>query len=137
MIEQSKKLQEAGLDPLPAIDKAMSIVIAEQNKIISIPKRYTMVIREIWLLQYRFPKRLGGRAFHLLQHPRFRAAYDFMALRALAGDESIELAQWWANFQEVDESEQEKMVLSLTPEGPSKPKRRRKRKPPASPASSE
>ncbi|RUR16409.1 polynucleotide adenylyltransferase PcnB [Legionella sp. km535] len=128
MIETSKKLQSEGMDPLPAIEKAMSLTIAEQNKIISIPKRYSQVIREIWLLQYRFSKRLGGRAFNLLQHPRFRAAFDFMALRALAGDESIELAQWWTNFQEVDEEEQAKMVTLLTPPSSSKPRRRRKPK---------
>lgn len=128
MIEQSKKLQEAGMDPLPAIEKAMSMVIAEQNKIISVPKRYTQVMREIWLLQYRFAKRLGGRAFNLLQHPRFRAAYDFMALRALAGDESMELAQWWTTFQEVDEKEQTEMVRLITPVAPKKAKRRRKPK---------
>ena len=128
MIEVSKKLQNEGLDPLPAIEKAMSLTIAEQNKIISIPKRYSQVIREIWLLQYRFSKRLGGRAFNLLQHPRFRAAFDFMALRALAGDESLELAQWWTNFQEVDETEQAKMVTLLTPASTSKPRRRRKPK---------
>ena len=135
MIEQSKRLQKEGFDPLPAIDKAMALIISEQNKIISIPKRYTQIIREIWLLQYRFSKRLGGRAFHLLTHPRFRAAYDFMALRALAGDESIELAQWWDNFQEADEAEQHKMVDSITIETPKKPKRRRKRKPPSVPLS--
>lgn len=129
MIKQSQQLQEEGIDPLPAIDKAMSMVIAEQNKIISIPKRYTQIIREIWVLQYRFSKRLGGRAFHLLQHPRFRAAFDFMALRALAGDESMELAQWWTTFQEVDEQEQQQMVELLTKNTPTKPKRRRKRKP--------
>lgn len=129
MIERSKKLQEAGLDPLPSIEKAMSVVIAEQNKIISIPKRYTQVIREIWLLQYRFEKRYGGRAFSLLQHPRFRAAYDFMALRALAGDEMMELAQWWTTFQEVDEAEQHKMVTELNPPSPAKPRRRKKPKP--------
>lgn len=129
MIERSKQLQSSGLDPLPAIEKAMSLVIAEQNKIISIPKRYSQVVREIWLLQYRFSKRLGGRAFNLLQHPRFRAAYDFMALRALAGDESMEIAQWWTTFQEVDETEQVKMVTLITPVAPAKPKRRRKPKP--------
>lgn len=129
MIKQSKKLQAEGIDPLPAIDKAMSMVITEQNKIISIPKRYTQIIREIWVLQYRFSKRLGGRAFHLLQHPRFRAAFDFMALRALAGDESMELAQWWTTFQDVEEEEQLKMVQTLTKNAPPKPKRRRKRKP--------
>ncbi|MCW8385568.1 polynucleotide adenylyltransferase PcnB [Fluoribacter dumoffii] len=126
MIECSKELQKTGIDPLPSIEKAMSVVIAEQNKIISIPKRYTQIIREIWLLQYRFSKRLGGRAFNLLQHPRFRAAYDFMALRALAGDESMELAQWWTAFQDADEIEQGKMVAQLTPDSP---KRKRRRKP--------
>ncbi|WP_454782375.1 polynucleotide adenylyltransferase PcnB [Legionella sp. WA2022007384] len=126
MIERAKELQKTGIDPLPSIEKAMSLVIAEQNKIISIPKRYTQIIREIWLLQYRFSKRLGGRAFNLLQHPRFRAAYDFMALRALAGDESMELAQWWTAFQDADEAEQGKMVAQLTPD---MPKRKRRRKP--------
>lgn len=129
MIEQSKQLQKAGLDPLPAIDKAMSIVISEQNKIISIPKRYTQVMREIWLLQYRFDKRTGTRAFHLLQHPRFRAAYDFMALRALAGDETMELAQWWTSFQDTDEAGQAEMIRIITASTTTKPKRRRKPKP--------
>ena len=128
MIELSKKLQESGLDPLPAIEKAMSVVISDQNKLISIPKRFTQVIREIWLLQYRFNKRFGGRAFNLLQHPCFRAAYDFMAIRALAGDEEIELAQWWTSFQEVDETEQHKMINDLTPPQPKKPRLRRKPK---------
>ena len=129
MIDRSKQLQLSGLDPLPAIEKAMSIVLAEQNKIVSIPKRYTQVIREIWLLQYRFAKRYGGRAFSLLQHPRFRAAYDFMALRALAGDESMEVAQWWTTFQEVSEAEQTKMVSLLAPLSPPKGKRKAKPKP--------
>lgn len=127
MIERSKELQKSGMDPLPAVEKAMSLVIAEQNKLISIPKRYSQIIREIWLLQYRFSKRLGGRAFNLLQHPRFRAAYDFMALRALAGDESMELTQWWTSFQEASDEEREKMVAQLTTE-PTKSKRRRKPK---------
>lgn len=128
MIELSKKLQQSGMDPLPAIEKAMSIIIAEQNKIISVPKRYTQVIREMWLLQYRFSKRFGGRAFNLLQHPRFRAAYDFMAIRALAGDEAMEVAQWWTTFQEVDEAEQHRMVNALTTPSSNKPRRRRKPK---------
>ncbi|TAL65450.1 MAG: polynucleotide adenylyltransferase PcnB [Legionella sp.] len=128
MIEESKSLQESGMDPLPAIEKAMSNILAEQSKIISIPKRYTQVIREIWLLQYRFSKRTGGRAFNLLQHSRFRAAYDFMAIRALAGDEAMELAQWWTTFQEVDETKRNEMVTLLGPAQPSK-KNKRRRKP--------
>lgn len=133
MIERSKQLQSSGMDPLPAVEKAMSIVIAEQNKIISIPKRYTQIIREIWLLQYRFGKRLGGRAFNLLQHPRFRAAYDFMALRALAGDEAMELAQWWTSFQEASEEARNKMVAELNAGSPAKKSRRRKKPKPPEP----
>lgn len=128
MIENSKNLQKSGMDPLPAIEKAMSLTITEQNKIITIPKRYSQVIREIWLLQYRFSKRQGNRASHLLEHPRFRAAYDFMALRALAEDESMELAEWWTTYQEVNEEQKAVMVAQLTPATSSKPKRKRKPK---------
>jgi poly(A) polymerase len=108
--------KEEALDPLPALEKAMSQVIAKQNQIITIPKRFSQVMREMWLLQYRFPKRLGGQAFHLLQHPRFRAAYDFLALRALVGDETLELAQWWTLFQDASESEQTEMIATLIPD---------------------
>jgi poly(A) polymerase len=131
MIDYSKKLQATGLPPLPSIEKAMSHVIAEQNKIVSIPKRYSQVIREIWLLQYRFEKRQGNRPYNLLAHSRFRAAYDFMALRALAGDETMALAQWWTTFQEVDDEEKGKMLALLTTKTPSKKKKRPKAKPPS------
>jgi len=122
------QLRKEGMDPLPALEKAMSQVIAEQNQIVIVPKRFTQIMREIWIMQYRFSKRTGNRAFHMLQHPRFRAAYDFMALRALAGDESMELAQWWTTFQDVDETTQHKMVAELPPLAPRKPRRRQKPK---------
>jgi poly(A) polymerase len=128
MLEKAKQIQESGIDPLPAIDKAMSLVIMEHNKIICIPKRFTQVMREIWLLQYRFSKRLGQRAYNMLAHPRFRAAYDFMAIRALVGDESMELAQWWTTFQDVDEEEQSQMIEELASNASKKPKRRKKTK---------
>lgn len=121
--------QKESLDPLPALEKAMSIVISEQSQVITIPKRFSQVIREIWLLQFRFPKRFGGRAYNLLQHPRFRAAYDFLALRALAGDESMELAQWWTAFQDATDDEKASMITSLpASQASTKQRRRRKRK---------
>ena len=125
-IALTERLKKEGMDPLPAIEKAMSHVISEQNKVIIVPKRFTQIMREMWIMQYRFSKRAGNRAFSLLQHPRFRAAYDFMALRALAGDESMELAQWWTTFQDVDEETQHKMVAELPPSAPRKPRRRKK-----------
>lgn len=121
----AKKFQ-LELDPLPALEKAMSEVIATQNRIVTIPKRYSQVMREIWILQYRFPKRSGLRAFHILNHPRFRAAYDFMALRALAGDESLDLASWWTTFQEESLEVQEQMVNKLQQKSKSRKKRKKK-----------
>jgi poly(A) polymerase len=113
LLARTKKLQAEGVYPLPALEQAMAQVIMEQNQLVCIPKRFTQVMREIWLLQFRFEKRHGGRALKILEHPRFRAAYDFMALRALAGDESMALAQWWTDFQEVDEFLREDMLSKL------------------------
>lgn len=132
LMERITQLKDEGMDPLPALEKAMSVVIAEQNKRVAIPKRFTQVMREIWLLQYRFSKRTGNRPFTLLEHPRFRGAYDFLALRALAGDESMELAEWWTTFQDVDEKTQNQMILDQEDvPAPKKPRRRRKPKPKA------
>lgn len=124
LLNRAERLREDGIPPLPALEQAMSQVIAEQNRLVAIPKRFTQVMREIWIMQYRLTKRAGRRAFNLLQHPRFRAAYDFLALRALAGDESMELADWWTKFQEVDAATQTKMTAAITPP---KPKRKRPR----------
>ncbi|HVT63157.1 MAG TPA: polynucleotide adenylyltransferase PcnB [Legionellaceae bacterium] len=109
MQARAKQLRDAGVDPLPAIDQAISYIFSEQNKIIMIPKRHTQVIRDIWSLQSRFVKRSKHRAQLLIQHPKFRAAYDFLVLRALAKDASIELAEWWTNYQETHEQTQENM----------------------------
>lgn len=128
----AKQLQASlSLPPLHALEQAMSKVLYDQNRLIAIPKRFIQIIREIWLLQYRFEKRLGGRAQHLLTHPRFRAAYDILSLRALAGDAPLELADWWTRFQEVDEEEKNQMVQQLLKDNPRK-KRPRKRKKSAS-----
>ena len=109
-----KEIQERSeLPPLSVLEAAMSQVLHQQSQIIMIPKRFSQIIREIWLLQYRFSKRTGKRAFHVLEHTRFRAGYDFLALRALAGDESLELAQWWTTFQDLSEEEQLAMIAAL------------------------
>ena len=131
MLARTEHFKKEGMDPLPALEKAMSYVISEQNQTVTIPKRYTQVMREIWLMQYRFPKRASHRPFDLLEHPRFRAAYDVLALRALAGDESMELAQWWTTFQEVDEKTQADMIKQQEQITPVIKKPRRRRKPKA------
>lgn len=114
MLSRVKQLKDQGVDPIPAFEQAMSQTLSEQNRITVIPKRHTQVIRDIWLLQSRFNKRSGHRAYQLAEHPRFRAAYDFLALRALATDAPLDLAKWWTTFQEVDPNEQEAMIIEYT-----------------------
>lgn len=126
LLSKQQKLLAEGCDPLPALEQAMAFVISQQIKTISIPKRFSMVIREIWLLQYRFTKRLGKRPFQLMTHSRFRAAYDFLAIRALAGNEDMELADWWTAFQDREETQQIEMIKQCN-QGKRSPRARRKR----------
>lgn len=132
-LEQHVEITDAGenqehLDPLTALEKSMNHVLREQCKITTIPKRHTQIIREMWLFQYRFQKRTGKRPQQLLEHPRFRAAYDFLALRALAGDESMELADWWTQFQDADFKTQNKMMAQQKKKEvkPQKPRKKTK-----------
>ena len=122
----AKELQDKEeLHPLAALEQAMGILLTKQCQIISIPKRFTQIIREIWLLQYRFSKRLGTKPLILLEHARFRASFDFLALRALVGDESLELANWWTLFQDADEATKDSMLKET--QSNTKPKKRRRK----------
>lgn len=101
MLAKAKQEEEdKNLPPLVALEHAINYTIAQQCRIIAIPKRLTQVVREIWFLQFQFPKRTKKRVQTLLSHSRFRAAYDFLLMRSLAKDAPIELAEWWTNIQD-------------------------------------
>ena len=106
----AKEKMGQGDDESFAYQNAASEVLSEQVKSLSIPKRITQSMREVWLLQLRFNKRIGVRPHRLLAHPRFRAAYDFLLLRAETGGAEMELAEWWTRFQVASETEQKKMT---------------------------
>ena len=113
-------------------------VTARQQARVAIPKRFTLPMREIIALQPRFERREGRRALRLLDHPRFRAAYDFMVLRAAAGELDGGLAQWWTEIQAL--SPEERLARVETEPGATRavagrPRRRRRRRlvPPAHP----
>lgn len=105
--------QDNGYSKIAAMQHAASEVIGKQTKQIAIPRRLTLVIKEIWLLQYRLHQRLGTRAFQVLEHPRFRAAYDFLQLRANAGENVQKLLAWWKIFITADHPTQEKMIAEI------------------------
>ena len=78
-------------------------------------------------MQPRFEVRSGSRAYKLLEAPRFRMAYDFLALRAASGEMPAELEAWWRGFQSADADTRKAMLLPYT--GPRKRRRRRRKKP--------
>lgn len=109
-------------------------VTSRQQARVAIPKRFTMPMREIIGLQPRFERREGRRALRLLDHPRFRAAYDFLLLRAAAGEVDAELARWWTDIQSASPEEREARVEQKgdgdRAAGPRRRRRRRRRAPP-------
>lgn len=102
----AQKRFEAGSHPGQAIADAVDEVVAAQNRRIGIPKRFSIPMRELLALQPRFHRREGRRALAFVGHPRFRAAYDFLVLRAEAGNEDPAIAQWWTEIQSLPPDEQ-------------------------------
>ena len=89
-----------GLSEMDAIHLASDAVISHQINSTSMPRRFTHMARDMWALQVRLKNIRGKRPLKLLAHQRFRAAYDFLLLRAEAGEDIQELASWWTAFQE-------------------------------------
>ncbi len=106
-----------------AYQEAAREAIRSQLKHTSFPKRVGLAMTEVWTLQGRFSHRSGVRAYKLLGHPRFRAAYDFLLLRAETGGADPELADWWTKFQVANQDEQGKMLKKAA--GHHRNKRRR------------
>ena len=125
MVQRWQVLEANGVRSLQAMHEAMDDVLDAQRKTLAIPRRLDPLIKELWVAQPRFVHRSQRQAFRTLTHPRFRASYDFYALRAEAGDADQEIAAWWERFQFADEKVQESMLL---PDEDPKPKKRRRRK---------
>ncbi|MBS1216123.1 MAG: pcnB, partial [Proteobacteria bacterium] len=121
-----KAREEAGENRIPALYEAMDEVLDKQTDKLAIPRRFTTTMKEIWALQPRLDSRSGRRPFGLLEHPRFRAGYDFLALRAESGEASGELVEWWRRFQEGTPEERAELLLPARAGGE---KRRRRRRP--------
>ena len=88
-----------GMDGNEAWARAAAQVVAEQCQRVAIPRRFTFTMEEIWSLQPRFEQIQRKRVFRLMTHPRFRAAFDFLLLRADESPAMRELGQWWAHAQ--------------------------------------
>src|SRR5918912_1222956 len=121
------KVREArGERSIPALEAAMDEVLETQCAKLAITRKLTATMREIWSMQPRFEMRSGQRPYRLLESPRFRMAYDFLALRAASGEVPAEIEAWWRAFQAADAETRKAMLLPDT--GPRKRRRRRRRK---------
>lgn len=119
-------LQANGVPMTEAMQLAADTVISKQVARIAMPRRFTNVTREIWALQPRLVKHIVKRAPRLTEHPRFRAAYDFLLLRAEAGDPVTEAAEWWTNYLAADEGGRAQLLENTR--GTSKPRRHRRQR---------
>ena len=131
LLEMAQKIaQESGLAYYDAFALAANDVLDEACRNLAIPKRITTLVRDIWQLQLRMSRRQGKRAWKLMEHPKFRAAYDLLALRAeIENNKELQsLVQWWGEFQVSAPPEQKGMLTNLDDEPEQRRRHRRPRK---------
>jgi poly(A) polymerase len=109
----------------------MDAVLDQQSGKLAITRRIAGDIKEIWALQPRFEKRAGKTPYRLLEQVRYRAAWDFLRLRAQSGELPMELPDWWEAFADAHPEARENMLL---PDRDNAPRKRRRRRKPAAAA---
>jgi poly(A) polymerase len=105
---------------LDACDRAVRLAQSE----IAIPRRFSLGVREMFALQPRLEHPRGRRVLRALEHPRFRAAFDLLLLRAEQGLAPHAVADWWTRVQQVAPEEQARMADSLAAAGAGSGERR-------------
>ena len=96
--------------PLPALQEAIDEVFDKRIGDVSGRGKLAADMREIWVMQPRFEKRVGNTPFGMVMQPRFRAGFDFMRLRADVGEVEEALAEWWQDFQAADDERRDDLM---------------------------
>jgi poly(A) polymerase len=110
--KQAGELESRGDAPMVAIQNAGHQAIGDAAVHMSIPRRFSQPMREIWEFQLRLKRQTGRKTAELVDHRRFRAAYDFLLLREQAGEDTGNLGQWWTEFQTLPLEERLKEATS-------------------------
>ncbi len=110
--------------PFPALQDAIDDVFNARIGDVSGRGKLAADMREIWMMQPRFEKRTGSTPFGLVEQPRFRAGFDFMRLRADAGEVDVVLADWWQEFSMASDAVREDLVAQVREETQGKGARR-------------
>jgi poly(A) polymerase len=117
--------------PFPALQDAIDDVFNARIGDVSGRGKLAADMREIWMMQPRFEKRVGHTPFSLVEQPRFRAAFDFMRLRAEVGEVDVVLADWWQEFSQASDDLRDDLVAQLREEQHRGNRRTRSVRPPA------
>ena len=120
-----QKNKKSGENETIAYQNAANQILADQVRITAMPRHITQSIRDVWFLQNKFSKTTGSRPFRLLEHPKFRAAYDFLQLRAETGGADLTLLDWWTRFQCADEALKQVMTQPGARSNQAKPRRKK------------
>jgi len=115
--------------PFPALQGAIDEVFDTRIGDVSGRGKLGADMREIWMMQPRFEKRVGSTPFSLAEQPRFRAGFDFLRLRADVQEVTEELADWWQEFSLADEQTRAELIEQARAHQQAKPKTRRVSKP--------
>ncbi len=110
-------LRSDGTPPVPALQSAIDAVFDERIGDISGRGKLAADMREIWLMQPRFDRRTGSGPRSLVDQPRFRAAFDFLRLRADVDEVPVELAEWWEDYSLGSDEEREALMAAVRPAG--------------------
>jgi poly(A) polymerase len=119
-----KALRDRGDAPMVAMHSAGQQAVSSAVQTVSIPKRFSQPMREIWEFQLRLERRQGRKAAELVDHRRFRAAYDFLLLREQAGETTGDLGEWWTEFQTLPLEQRLKEAGSQSNRARHKPRRK-------------
>lgn len=123
-----KRLHGAGEQMAAALISAADSVLNAQTESLSINRRYTSDMREIWFMQPRFERRVPRSIHRMFEQPRFRAAVEFLQLRAACGEFDSVTAQWWMDLADAPESERAQMLQDLAPEPKASSEKGRRRR---------
>jgi poly(A) polymerase len=121
--ERWQAARERGLHPTPALQESIDAVFDARVGDISGRGKLGTDMREIWLMQPRFDRRTGAAPHSLIEQPRYRAAYDFLRMRADCGEVDVELADWWEDFALGTAEEREALIQAVRESQRGQPRR--------------
>lgn len=113
VLEGWQRLKKRGEAPFAALQQAVDAVFDARIGDISGRGKLGADMREIWLMQPRFERRTGNGPLTLVEQPRFRAGFDFLRLRADAGEIDPALATWWEEFSLAEPEDRPYMIQDL------------------------